>query len=291
MHNTPSWAPALHPSKTTTPLNLQTNKLLQTLQEDTTISDYENASLVQHLHETNKNCTSSLGAAQGIEDIIFSQRENPHGLTHIELWAGSHPIISYPKLLESAQTIHRVDLSATELQFAQQEIQESEIPSTIKDKLQLTQADFISFLKQVEDASIDSIAMRFCLNYLEPNQIESFLDLLSKKLKVWGIFVANPWLPKWMIPPSSWWSKFFLNGSSEVAAPDTALQDTDQYTIVFLDDKGNAINKGTTKTWYSAKFFEDKLAQFPQLHMKRWTLDEHLKDSNSSMVFVSIKKH
>lgn len=85
--------------------------------------------------------------------------------------------------MEVADTIHRVDLSTTELKFAQAEIQTSTIATSIKDKLQLSHADFISFLEHIEDESIDSIAMRFCLNYLQPNQIEYFLELLHKKLK------------------------------------------------------------------------------------------------------------
>lgn len=278
-----------HQTNNTRP-HTYTNNILQTLQEEKRNSDYENPLLVQHLHETNKDCTSSLWAAQWIQEIIFSHINNPHWLIHIELWAGSHPIISYPKLLEIADTIHRVDLSTTELKFAQAEIQASTIATSIKDKLQLSHADFISFLEHIEDESIDSIAMRFCLNYLQPNQIEYFLELLHKKLKAWGIFVANPWLPKWTIPPSSWWSKFFLNGSTIVAESGTTLKDKDQYTIIFLDDNGNAINNGTTKTWYSAQFFEEKLDQFPHLQMKRWSLDQHIQGSNSSMIFISIRK-
>jgi hypothetical protein len=116
----------------------------------------------------------------------------------------------------------------------------------------------LSYLKSIDDDSLTSLGMRFCINYLKLEEMSEFFDLLNKKMKSWAVLVANPWISWWRLQ----WAdgvKFFYNDNKQPIKKDEKieLKSWDRYTIVFLDDDGKSQNKWTQKTWYSESYFKE----------------------------------
>lgn len=214
------------------------------------VSDYDNLQLVQHLHEINKQDPFSLNAARNVESVILDNVTTWTYENHLELWAGSHPI-PYPNIFNKAKNIFRTDWSSTELNLAKKELSWSDIQD--KDKIVFREQTFLDALTTVNDNSIDSIWMRFCINYLHPEDMPTFFELLKSKMKHWGVLVANLWLPTWVLPVQQEWAKYLFNGKE--IKKDTPIHDWDPYTIIFLDKDGKPQNAWTTKIWYSGDFF------------------------------------
>lgn len=219
--------------------------------------DYFNPRFVSHLHNINKADPDSKHIAHVLETTMLSVLQDNHDWTHIELWAWSHPVISYPKLLQSAKKILWTDVSPVELDLATQEIEENKSHLHIS-KIETVHASFLEALRSVEDNSITSVGMRFCINYLKPDQMEDFFDLLDKKLISGWVFVANPWKSSWKLPwinPQSS-AQFLYQDNSEPSSDSIPLRSGDRYTIKFLDENKNPVNQGTEKYWYGEEYFQ-----------------------------------
>lgn len=165
------------------------------------------------------------------------------------LGAGANPQ-KYKALLEKIQSGSKmdwVDISPKMLELASKEVDSSQEIRFIKN-------DFIGYLNSQDDKTLDCVIMQYAINYIE--NLESFFDLLSKKLNTSGAYIANLGTK---VLKNNQEASFLVNGQEFTGQK--SLVSGDRYTIQFLNEDGT-IFASTEKTFFSDEEILSKTAQY-----------------------------
>ena len=133
--------------------------------------------------------------------LYFMNKWNFKNPKVANLWAWSNPD-EFPKLLKSLppQSFDRVDASPYMIELAQQYLWN--IDPDYQDRLNPIQADFLDYIQNAEDGSLDFIFMQYTFNWVIDSK--NFFELIKRKLKKWWYFIADINLyPKWIKPQST----------------------------------------------------------------------------------------